>query len=180
MLESLWIVALLAAQTGKPAVKATAPRPALSGPQPLTANFSVYATPSPITFAATDPDTPTVAGSATTTVSWTSGATPANDPWKLEVYSVASSFSNCSTVPVSAVTITCTAGFNPGPGGFACGAPATLSTSKTIVASGTLPYAGSGTSFWMTFTYTLTDKWKYIAQMSPSCTLDVTYLATVN
>jgi hypothetical protein len=48
------------------------------------------------------------------------------------------------------------------------------------VASGTLPYSGSSTSFWMTFTYTLTDKWKYIAQTSPSCTLDITYLATVN
>jgi hypothetical protein len=180
MLESLWIVALLAAQTGKPAVKAPAPRPALSGPKPLaTANFTLPP-PGSVSFSALDPDSPTDAGNTSVTVSWNTGATTANDPWKLEVYSVASSFSNCSTVPVSAVTITCTAGFNPGPGGFACGAPATLSTSKTIVASGTLPYAGSGTSFWMTFTYTLTDKWKYIAQMSPSCTLDVTYLATVN
>ncbi|MGA9627944.1 MAG: hypothetical protein WBL65_05425 [Bryobacteraceae bacterium] len=181
MLTSLWIAVLLATQAGKPALKTLDPRPALAAPKPLaTANFSAYATPSPISFAATDPDSPLVAGSATTTVSWTTGATPANDPWTLQVYSVATSFTNCPTVPISAVTITCTAGFNPGPGGFACGAPATLSTSKTTVASGTLPYSGSSTSFWMTLTYTLTDKWKYAAQMSPSCTLNITYLATVN
>jgi hypothetical protein len=48
------------------------------------------------------------------------------------------------------------------------------------VASGTLPYAGSSTSFWMTFTFTLTDSWSYIAQTSSSCTLNITYLATVN
>jgi hypothetical protein len=78
------------------------------------------------------------------------------------------------------VTITCTAGFNPGPGGFSCGAPTTLSTSPVTVASGTLPYAGSSTSFWVTLTYTLTDSWTYIAQTSSSCTLNITYLATVN
>jgi hypothetical protein len=57
--------------------------------------------------------------------------------------------------------------------------PTALSASKLTVASGTVPGAGY-TSFWVTLTYTLTDKWKYIAQTSPQCTLDITYLATVN
>ena len=180
MIESLFIVGLLAAQTGKHPPK-MAPHPALSVKPLATANFSVYASPSSISFAATNPDSPTVAGSATTTVSWTTTSTPANDPWKLQVSSTSSSFSNCATaIPASAVTITCTSGFNPGPGGFNCGAPATLSTSPVTVASGTLPYAGSSTSFWMTFTFTLTDSWSYIAQTSSSCTLNITYLATVN
>ena len=176
MLESLWVVALLAVQAGTPVQKAPAPRPALSGPKPLTGTFTVNPIAS-VSFTATDPDTPLVAGSAMTTVSW--GVTnSANDPWKLEVYSVPTSFSNCPTVPISAVTITCTGGFGGGGTVTLC-SPTALSASKLTVASGTVPGAGY-TSFWVTLTYTLTDKWKYIAQTSPQCTLDITYLATVN
>jgi hypothetical protein len=177
MVGWLWLIALLAAQTGKPPVNAPAPRPALSVKPLSTPNFSAYASPSSISFSATNPDTPTVAGSATTTVSW-NVANSANDAWKLQVSANSASFSNCPTaIPVSAVTITCTDGFGGGP--FNCGAPATLSTSKTTVASGTATGAGT-TYFWVTLTYTLTDSWKYIAQTSSSCTLDITYLATVN
>jgi hypothetical protein len=142
----------------------------------MTSNFTPYASPSPISFAATNPDTPTVAGSATTTVSW-EVTTTSNDNWKLEVYANSASFSNCPTaIPVSAVTISCVSGYNGG--AFNCAAPVTLSTTKTQVASGTV---GAGaTSFWITLNYTLTDNWKYIAQTSSSCTLNISYLATVN
>jgi len=165
-------------QAGKSTPKTPVSGPALAGPKPRTANFSAYATPSPITFAATDPDSPTVSGSATTTVSW--GVTnTANDPWKLQVAANSATFSNCATaIPVSAVTIACTAGFDGG-GTVSCTGATTLSTSNVTMASGTVPGAGF-TNFWVTLTYTLTDNWKYIAQTSSSCTLDITYTATVN
>jgi hypothetical protein len=176
MLESLWLIALLAVQPGKPPAAAPAAHPAIIAKPMNAPNFTPYATPSPISFAATNPDSPTVAGSATTTVSW-EVTTTANDNWTLQVYANSASFSNCPTaIPVSAVAITCTNGYNGG--AFSCGAPATLSTSKVQVASGTV---GAGyTYFWVTLNYTLTDNWKYIAQTSSSCTLDISYLATVN
>jgi hypothetical protein len=174
----LSIFALLAAQATKPALKA--PTPMAASPKPLAvANFTVYPI-AAVSFAATDPDSPTVAGSASVTVSGLIGATGANASFKLQAYAAGTTFSNCTTIPVSAVTIACTSLFDPGNSAVSCAAPATLSTSPVTVASGTLPAAGSSTSFWVTFTYTLTDSWKYIAQTSSSCILNVTYLATVN
>jgi hypothetical protein len=180
MFEWILIAGLFHSQTAKVTPKPGTPIAALTAPKPLTSgSFSVYASPSSISFAATNPDTPTVAGSGTTTVSWNT-SNSANDPWKLQVSANAASFSSCPTaVPASAVTITCTGGFNPGPGGFSCASAKTLSTTAKTVASGTLPYAGS-TYFYVTLTYALTDQWKYIAQTSSSCTLDMTYTATVN
>jgi hypothetical protein len=178
----LSIFALLAVQAGKPAPKAPAPTPVAAAPKPLAvANFSVYPI-SAVSFAATNPDSPTVAGNAggTVTVSGQIGATEANATFKLQVSAAGPTFSNCTTIPVSAVTITCTSVFNPGNNDVSCASPVTLSTSPVTVASGTLPTAGSGTSFWVTFSYTLTDSWEYIAETSSSCTLNVTYLATVN
>ena len=178
----LSIVALLwAAQGGRPALKAPSSRPALAAPKPLAvSNFTVYPIGS-VSFAATDPDSPTVSGSSSITVSGLIGPTTGGESFKLEAYSVNPSFSSCPTaIPVSAVTITCASLFNPGNNAVSCAAPIELSTSKQTVASGTLPDAGSSTSFWVNFTYALTDKWTYIAQTSSSCTLNVTYVATVN
>jgi hypothetical protein len=174
------IFALLAVQAGKPPLKALAPTPVAAAPKPLAiANFSVY----PITavsFAATNPDSPAVAGNTSVTVSGLIGANQAGASFKLQVYAAGATFSNCTTIPVSAVTITCTSLFNPGNNDVSCASPATLSTSPVTVASGTLPNAGSSTSFWVTFSYTLTDSWEYIAQTSSACALNVTYLATAN
>ena len=178
--QLLSILALVAFQAGRLPQKAPAPRPAMAAPKPLAvSNFTLYPV-AGVSFAATDPDSPTVAGSATITVSGLIGATGAGASFKLEVYSAGPTFSNCTTIPVSAVIITCTSVFNPGGNAVSCAAPATLSTSKATLASGTLPSAGASTSFWVTLTYTLTDKWMYIAQTSSSCTLNATYLATVN
>jgi len=176
----LSICALLALQAGKPALRAPAPKPVVAAPKPLAvANFTVYPI-AAVSFAAADPDSPTVAGSGTVTVSGLIGASEANASFKLQVYAAGTTFSNCTSIPVSAVTITCTSVFDPGNNDVSCASPVTLSTSPVTVASGTLPTAGSSTSFWVTFSYTFTDNRKYIAQTSSSCTLNVTYLATVN
>ena len=108
------------------------PRPALDCTlKPLaTANFSVYASPSP------SPLRPRFRTRHGCRQRYHHGflddrSTPANDPWTLQVYSAHHQLHELRhRLPISAVTITCTAGFNPGPGGFGCGAPATLSTSQ--------------------------------------------------
>lgn len=174
----LTIVAFLASGTGQPALKVPAPRPAMAAPLPLAANFTLGVVPATVSFTATDPDSPLVAGSATTTVSWTVTGNGGRT-WNLGLSSAATTFTNCTTVPISAVTVTCTsASAGGGTSTATCGAASTLSNTRTPVASGT-----EGTfsrSYSVTLTYTLTDQWKYIARTSPPCTLSITYNALVN
>ncbi|MBZ5624919.1 MAG: hypothetical protein LAQ69_40385 [Acidobacteriia bacterium] len=174
----LTIVVLLAAPTGRPALKLPAPRAVLDAPAPDAPNFVVNISTPTVSFSATDPDLPPVSGSPGSTVTWrvagNSGRT-----WNLGLSSAATAFTNCPTVPISAVTVTCTgASAGGGTSTAACSGASTLSTSRTVVASGT---EGSGNrSYSITLTYTLTDQWKYIALMSPQCTLTITYNALVN
>jgi hypothetical protein len=174
----LSIIVLLATPSAKQVRKVPASRAAVEAPAPQAANFSVSVTPATVTFAAADPDSPLVAGSAATTVYWTVSGTLLRT-WNLGLSSAASTFTNCPTVPVSAVTVTCTSA--SGGGGLSsasCSGSTPLSTSLTQVASGTQGYGSRNYS--VTLTYTLTDQWKYIARTSPPCTLSITYNAVVN
>lgn len=130
---------------------------------------------STITFTATDPDTnPSVAGSAGATVSWNTTGGATTRTWTLTVNSSSSSFSACSTVPASAVTVSCTS--TTGGHSGACGAATTLSTTAAGIASGT---EATGTaSYSVALSFTLADNWKYIA--SSSCSLSVSYTITAN
>ncbi len=93
----------------------------------------------------------------------------------MSVQATASTFSGCSTVPVSAVTVACaTASVDGGGGTGSCGAPFTLSTVAQQVAGGV---EGDGTQFYLVqLNYTLAESWRYVA--SPSCAVTLTY--TVN
>jgi hypothetical protein len=178
--ELLSILAFIASGVGgRPAANLPAPRPALAAPLTAPApNFTLSVFPATVSFAATDPDSPPVASSTTTTVSWNVLGTEGKT-WNLGLYSVATAFTNCPTVPISAVTVICTsASAGAGTSTAACSAASTLSSSRTVIASGT---EGAGNrSYSVTLTYKLTDQWKYIAQMSPPCTLNITYNALVN
>jgi hypothetical protein len=176
---SMWLVA-----AGPPAViRPVSPQPPnglRAGGVPSVhpaASFSVNVSPATITFSATDPDTaPVVAGSAPASVTWqnldfNSGA------WGLTVQANASTFSNCPTVPVSAVTVSCASASTSIGGSASCSAPFTLSTTAQTVASGSQSFLTY--SYSVTLNFTLADNWKYIAETSPSCSLSLSYIANV-
>jgi hypothetical protein len=73
--------------------------------------------------------------------------------------------------------VTCTsATVNGGGGTGVCGGAVTLSTASTQIASG---FEGSGTrNYAVNLGFTLADSWKYVAKISPLCTLTLTYTVT--
>jgi hypothetical protein len=91
----------------------------------------------------------------------------------LKVLAAATSFTNCATVPRSAVRVTCT-GVAGGTAG-ACGGAITLSGAGQQVASGK-EATGAGKAYSVTLSFSLTDSWSYIA--GSSCTLSLTYTVT--
>jgi hypothetical protein len=145
--------------------------------RPRANSFTVTVTPATVSFNATNPTSvPVVAGSATATATW-ENLDLNSGPWNLTVQAVAGSFANCPTVPVSAVTVSCSsvATFIGGTG--ACAAPFRLSTSPQVVASGN--QEALTFNYTINLNFTLADSWKYIAQTSPSCSLSLSYTATV-
>ncbi len=135
---------------------------------------TITATPATISFSATDPDLGSVAGSTTSTVTWSLTGGNKNQSWTLTVQAGGASFTGCATAPAAAVTVTCaSASVSGGNGTGSCNGPFTLSTSPQQVAGGF-----EGQNYTVTINFTLTDRWRYIAATTPSCTLTLTY--TVN
>ena len=173
-----WLsIALLAAMGARPVVIPTGKlRPMAASPQ--VGNFTLTVNPATITFSATNPGTiPVVAGSSSVIATWSALASGNN--WSLTVQATTPTFTNCSTVPVSAVTVSCSAPSITGLGGSAnCAAASPLSNTRAVtVASGS-----EGTISWsysVTISFTLADSWSYIAETSPACTLSLTYTANV-
>jgi len=160
-----------APRIGKPVAM---PRTASISVEPL-ANFTLNVSPATITFQAMDPDVSPDAGSSAATVSWTHNGTNGST-WNLTVRSAAATMTNCPTVAASSITVTCTSARVTGTGGTAaCSGAFALSTTNTVVASGKQPNPSS--TFTVTITYSLADNWKRIAQMSPACSLSLTYIA---
>lgn len=142
----------------------------MAGPTALSA---ISASPSTISFTATDPDLGSVAGSSAATISWMTSGGNKNSTWTLAVRASAASFTNCATVPTSPVKATCT-GVSGGSSG-SCGGPVSLSTGAQQIATGK-ESNGANKAYSVTLNFTLTDSWSYIA--SSACTLSLTY--TVN
>ena len=170
---AVFMAAAAAGQRARPVIR---PRTAASV-QPQASTFNVTVTPSVVTFQATDPDTsPAVAGSSPATVSWTyNGSWFAN--WSLTVQAPSAIMTNCPGIPASAITVACntaSAGFL---GGANCAAAFPLSTAPQVVASGTEGVLSS--SYQVQISYTISDAWKRVAQLSPSCSLSLTYIATL-
>ena len=138
---------------------------------------TITASPSTITFTATDPDLGSVSGSSPATVSWTVSGGNNNNNWTLTVQAVGTSFSGCGTVPASAVTVACSsATVSGGSGTGVCSGAFQLSTVPQQAAGGN---EGNGSrSYTATLNYTLVDSWRRVAALSPPCTLTLTY--TVN
>jgi hypothetical protein len=131
------------------------------------------ATPATVTFAATDPDLSPFGGTAAT-VTWSALLGLPTNTWMLSVQAGASAFSGDATVPVSAVTVTCSSASASGLGGTAtCMGPFTLSTSSHVVASGAEGLLTGNYTVHIAFSFA--DSWKYVA--TPACTLTLTYTA---
>ena len=173
-----WVpLALLMALAQRPVVNPARKARALASAPQAGANFTLNVTPATISFAATDPGSvPVVAGSATASVSWT--AIGSGNNWSLTAQASSSTFTNCPTVPVSAVQVKCSTVSVVGLGGSgSCAGSFPLSTSPQVVASGSEGLVSL--SYTSTITFTLADSWKYIAQTSPACTISLTYVANV-
>jgi hypothetical protein len=135
----------------------------------------VVASPNPSSISATDPDNNPTPNSSSVTVVWTQGSGSTNKTWNIKV---ATPSSGCSTVPISAITVTCdsvTATNTTGWSGT-CSAAAALTTSGTQIASG---YEGSSTSRNITVIlhYTFADSWKFVGG---TCSPVLTYTVTAN
>jgi hypothetical protein len=142
---------------------------------PATSLTPVSAAPGTISFTATDPDLGSVSGSSASTVSWTTTGGSSATTWNLQVKGGAAAFTNCATVPTSAVTATCSS-VTGGTAG-ACKPAITLSTVGQQVATGK-ESASSGAPYSVSINFTLADSWAYIAKTSPVCTLTLTYTVT--
>ena len=134
---------------------------------------AISASPSTISFTATDPDAGPYAGSSAATVSWTTSSGSTGNTWSLSVQASAATFASCGTVPTSAVKATCT-GVAGGSAGT-CGAAVNLSTSAQQVANGN-EASGAGKAYSVTLNFSLADSWSYIA--NSSCSLTLTYTVT--
>jgi hypothetical protein len=140
-----------------------------------TSVATITATPSTISFTATNPDLGSVAGSSASTVSWKTTGGSSSSTWNLKVQAAATSFTNCATVPMSAVTVSCSSVTGGSSG--ACATSFALSTTAVQVASGKESTASNAT-YSVNLNFTLADSWQYIAKQSPSCTLTLTYTVT--
>jgi hypothetical protein len=174
-----WIpIAILLAAAAKPPVIVVRKLQPMAAAQPqASGTFTLTVSPATISFSATNPGTlPVVAGSAAATASWT--ALGSGNTWTLTVQAASPTFSNCSTVPISAVTVSCSSVSVVGLGGSGtCAGSFPLSTTPQTVASGSEGLVSL--TYSVTISFTLNDSWKYIAETSPACTLSLTYTANV-
>ena len=179
MLSSLLSIALFAAAA---AAQPAAVRPKVQAAiiRPLITTVNITATPATITFTATNPAITPDAGSQSAVVQWSGYNGTHPNPWNLTVSGGSATFGSCLTVPISAVTVTCTSTtlVGGGTGTAVCGAPFALSTGATAVAGGV--QNGSTATYTINLTFSLADNWKYIATNGQTCSLTLTYTANLN
>jgi len=144
--------------------------------QPLvTVPSAMSATPTTIQFTANDPGS-SLAGNSSATVKWTITGGASGNTWTLSVYANSTTFTGCSTVPASAVGVTCSSATHTGTRPTATcqsGGPFTLTTTAPgqQVASGDEGNATAHT-FTVVLNYQFTDSWEFIAN---TCPLSITY-----
>ena len=145
---------------------------------PMVTSLSGMSATGTIQFNANNPGSAIAGGSAT--VKWTISGGASGNTWTLSVYANSTTFTGCSTVPASAVGVTCSSASHTGTGATSScqsGGPFSLPTTAPgqQVASGNEGNSSSHT-YTIVLNYQLTDSWEFIA--NASCPLTVTY--TVN
>jgi len=145
---------------------------------PMATSLSAMSATGTIQFNANNPGSAVAGGSAT--VKWTITGGASGNTWTLSVYANSTTFSGCSTVPASAVGVSCSSASHTGSAATSTcesGGPFALPTTAPgqEVASGNEGNTNSHT-YTIVLNYQLTDAWDFIA--NASCPLTVTY--TVN
>ena len=144
-----------------------------------TSILNPMATPLTITFSANDPDSPSVAGSSTATITFRATGGSNARTWNVQVQATTTNFGSCpSTVAANRVQVTCVSSTVSGGGGTgSCSGPFNLSTALTTVASGT---EGNGArDYTVNVNFTFLDSWGFIATTAP-CSVSLQYLITAN
>ena len=144
--------------------------------RPEATSITLYTVlPASVTFAATNPTTtPSVSGSSAVTLAFSLNGGSSARTWNIQLKSATATFAGCTTVPVNAITATCSA-VTGGTGGTCAGA-FPLSTTNTLLSSGT--EANGTASYTVTVTFSLADDWKYLPV---TCTPQTfSYLLTAN
>jgi hypothetical protein len=147
-------------------------------PAAATTVNSFTVSPATVSFTAADPDAGAAAGSPAATVDISISDGAASKRWNLYVQADSPAFTGCTSIPASAVTVTCNsvtlanAGGSPGNG--SCAAAFALSTTATLVAGGK---EGTKTdAFSISISFSLADSWQYIPNL---CPLTLTYTADI-
>jgi len=171
----LMATSLLAGQATKSGQKTAFSLQALA-----TSVTSMTATPSTISFSATDPDLGPYSGNSAATVVFALSGGKTTKAWSVTVTAGTSTFSGCTTIPTSSVKASCASVAVNNSSGTAgtgtCSAAGTLSTTALTVATGK---EGSLTdTYTITINFLFTDSWTYIAKTSPTCPLTLTYSLT--
>jgi hypothetical protein len=135
----------------------------------------VTVSPSNISFTASNPDGGAVSASSPATLSWQVLSGSHLQTWNVSLQASSSTFSNCPTIPVSAVQVRCsTASVSGGGGSGSCGGSFPLSTTLQQAAGGV---QGDNTNTYTVYlTFTLAESWRYTA--NSSCSLSITYSVT--
>ena len=151
------------------------PSPVAIRPQATTITTFIIDTAN-VAIAATNPTTnPAPFGAETATFvlkSSTAGLT-----WNMTVRSSASTFSGCTTVPLNAITATCTVTPPSGASG-SCGSVALSTVAQTLAGGTENTVGGGGATYTVNITLTLADDWKFLPTTCTAQTL--TYLLTAN
>jgi len=136
---------------------------------------SLLASPSSVSFLASNPDAGVVSGSSPASLSWSILSGSHTNNWTLSVQADTSSFTGCPYIPVSAVQVSCSSASVGGTGGTgSCGGSFALGTTAQQVAGGA--EADGTNSYLVSASFTLAESWQYVA--NPSCSINLTY--TVN
>lgn len=110
----------------------------------------------------------------TVSILWNGGPGSTPGPWNLSVRAVSAEFSNCPTVPLTAVTVACSSAMVSGGGGTGtCSAASSLSTHPVPVAGGIQGHGNR--NYIVNLTLTFADAWRYPATVNPQCLLSLSY-----
>ncbi len=170
----LLIAALFASGAG-PAPQAPRPRPAvilMAAPDPP---LILSVNPGDVVFRAQDPDSAPAPVSAA--VSWSADGKN-NKQWSFSAQSASPNFPSCPTVPLSAVTVTCS---NLVIDGVAhpCSASFPLSAAPQYLVQ-SRQVKGTAVNYAVNLVFSWNDSWKYIPVSNTPCSVSLTYTATFN
>ncbi|MBZ5583110.1 MAG: hypothetical protein LAQ30_13085 [Acidobacteriia bacterium] len=171
----LLIAALLASGAGRPAPQASKSRPAVILTAAPTPVLILTASPTDIVFRAENPDSAPAPVSAT--VNWTADGKN-KTLWSLSAQSATPNFSLCPTVPLSAVTVTCSSLVIDGVT-YPCSASFPLSAAPQYLVQ-LRAVKGADISYAVNLLLSWSDSWKYIAQANTPCSVSITYTADFN